>query len=104
MRGARLIPTGGGGEPSARETLVATDPASLVIEPEAADEPVLQVVLSRARAGSRPGARSDPHQVHLVIEGGGMRGSVSGGMCVVLEAAALVPAFDRIYGVSAARW
>ena len=30
-----------------------------------------------------------------------MRGAVSAGMCVVLEAAGLVPAFDRIYGVSA---
>lgn len=30
-----------------------------------------------------------------------MRGAVSAGMCVVLEAAGLVGAFDRIYGVSA---
>ena len=30
-----------------------------------------------------------------------MRGAVSAGMCVVLEAAGAVPAFDRIYGVSA---
>jgi predicted acylesterase/phospholipase RssA len=37
----------------------------------------------------------------LAVEGGGMRGAVSAGMCVVLEAAGLVGAFDRIYGVSA---
>lgn len=30
-----------------------------------------------------------------------MRGAVSCGMCVVLEATGLVPSFDRIYGVSA---
>ena len=30
-----------------------------------------------------------------------MRGAVSAGMCVVLEATGLVDAFDRIYGVSA---
>jgi predicted acylesterase/phospholipase RssA len=30
-----------------------------------------------------------------------MRGSVSAGMCVALEAAGLIPAFDRIYGCSA---
>lgn len=30
-----------------------------------------------------------------------MRGSASAGMCVALEAAGLVPAFDRIYGCSA---
>ena len=30
-----------------------------------------------------------------------MRGAVSAGMCVVLEAAGLVGAFDCIYGVSA---
>ena len=37
----------------------------------------------------------------LAIEGGGMRGAVSAGMCLVLEAAGVAPAFDRIYGVSA---
>lgn len=30
-----------------------------------------------------------------------MRGSVSAGMCLALEAAGLIPAFDRIYGCSA---
>jgi predicted acylesterase/phospholipase RssA len=39
--------------------------------------------------------------VCLAIEGGGLRGAVTAGMCVVLEAAGLVSAFDRIYGVSA---
>jgi predicted acylesterase/phospholipase RssA len=37
----------------------------------------------------------------LAVAGGGMRAAVSSGMCVVLEAAGLLPAFDRIYGTSA---
>ena len=74
---------------------------ALVRDPTEAGDPVMRVVLERAAAGSRPGARSDPHVVCLAIEGGGMRGSVSAGMCVVLEAAGLVPSFDRIYGCSA---
>ena len=64
-------------------------------------DPVLRIMIDRARTGSRPLGRSDPYRVCLAIEGGGMRGAVSAGMCVVLEAAGLVPAFDRIYGVSA---
>ena len=81
--------------------LLATDPATLLVEPGQVSSPVLRVILERARAGSRPGARDDGHVVCLAIEGGGMRGAVSAGMSVVLEAAGLVPAFDRIYGVSA---
>jgi predicted patatin/cPLA2 family phospholipase len=86
---------------SAAGALVEADPASLLVAPEEVADPVLRIVLDRARSGSRPLDRSDPHQVCLAIEGGGMRGAVSAGMCVVLEAAGLVPAFDRIYGVSA---
>jgi len=63
--------------------------------------PVVQVLLDRARAGSRPGARDDPHRVALVIEGGAMRGVVSGGMVVGLEALGLRDAFDVVYGASA---
>ena len=59
------------------------------------------MLLGRAAAGSQPGDRGDQHLVCLAVEGGGMRGSVSAGMCVALEAAGLVPAFDRIYGCSA---
>ena len=63
--------------------------------------PVLRVLLERTRAGSRPGRRTDDHVVCLAVEGGGLRGAVSAGMCAALEAAGLVDAFDRIYGVSA---
>jgi predicted patatin/cPLA2 family phospholipase len=62
---------------------------------------VLDVILRRAGSGSLPGRRSDGHVVALAIEGGGMRGVVSAGMCAVLEEAGLVTAFDRVYGCSA---
>ncbi len=73
----------------------------LLRDADTAPSPVLRVVLQRARAGSRPRERDDTHVVCLAIEGGGMRGAVSAGMGVVLEAAGLTAAFDRIYGVSA---
>jgi predicted patatin/cPLA2 family phospholipase len=63
--------------------------------------PVVQVLLDRARTGSRPGARADAHRVALVIEGGAMRGVVSGGMVTGLESLGLRDAFDVVYGSSA---
>ncbi|MGZ6662065.1 MAG: patatin-like phospholipase family protein [Solirubrobacteraceae bacterium] len=101
MRGMRITPSGGSVGRSGVGALVAADPASLMVAAEEMADPVLRIVLDRVRSGSRPLSRSDPHWVCLAIEGGGMRGAVSAGMCVVLEAAGLVPAFDRIYGVSA---
>jgi predicted patatin/cPLA2 family phospholipase len=38
--------------------------------------------------------------VCLAVEGGGMRGAVPAGMCLALERAGLIGAFDRIYGCS----
>lgn len=70
-------------------------------EDEEVHDPVLQLLIDRAAAGSRPGRRTDGHTVSLAIEGGGMRGVVSAGMCAVLEATGLVPSIDRIYGCSA---
>src|SRR4051794_41350966 len=43
-----------------------------------------------------PGAR-----IALVVEGGGMRGAVSGGMALGLEELGLADAFDAAYGSSA---
>jgi predicted patatin/cPLA2 family phospholipase len=83
------------------ERLAAGEPAGLVLAPDDVRSHVLKAILQRARTGSRPGARGDDHRVCVAIEGGGMRGAVSAGMCVVLEAAGLVGAFDRIYAVSA---
>lgn len=69
-------------------------------EPEDLAHPVLRIAAQRIQAGSMPGARSDPHRLALAIEGGGMGGSVTAGMCVMLAALGLVPAFDAIYGCS----
>jgi predicted patatin/cPLA2 family phospholipase len=76
-------------------------PAALrhpLVDPADVEDPVLAVLLARARAGGRGG---DPHVLCLAIEGGGMRGGVAAGMCTVLEAAGLIGCFDRIYGCSA---
>jgi predicted acylesterase/phospholipase RssA len=81
--------------------LTPLDPDALPWQPAEALSPVLDVIVDRARAGSRPCERDDEHVVCLAIEGGGLRGAVTAGMCVMLEAAGLTPAFDRIYGVSA---
>jgi predicted patatin/cPLA2 family phospholipase len=86
---------------SAVEGAAADDAAGLLRAPDEVDSDVLKVVLQRARTRSRPGARTDDHRVYVAIEGGGMRGAISAGMCVVLEAAGLVDAFDRVYAVSA---
>jgi predicted patatin/cPLA2 family phospholipase len=64
-------------------------------------DPVLSVIRHRVAEGTAPGRRSDGHVVALAIEGGGMRGVVSAGMCAVLEEAGAMRAFDRIYGCSA---
>ena len=66
----------------------------------AADDPLLGLLLARAAAHSRPRGRTDPHVVSLVVEGGGMRGAVCAGMCLVLEAAGLMSSVDRVYGCS----
>ena len=81
--------------------LVGGDLGPLLRGPGDTTDAVLRVILDRVARGSRPGARDDDHVICLAVEGGGMRGAVSAGMCVVLEAAGAVPAFDRIYGVSA---
>jgi predicted patatin/cPLA2 family phospholipase len=65
-----------------------------------ADDPVLRLAVERAMAGSRPGRRTDGARLALAIEGGGMAGSVSAGMCIALESLGLVESFDVIYGSS----
>ncbi len=57
-------------------------------------------MLTRLAAGSRRGRRTDRAVVGLAIEGGGLRGVVSAGMCVLLEKAGLIDAVDVIYGTS----
>ncbi|MFZ2871668.1 patatin-like phospholipase family protein, partial [Zavarzinia sp.] len=66
-----------------------------------APDPVAALALARSRDGSRPGARGDGYRLALVIEGGGMRGVIAGGMVSALDHLGLVPAFDAVYGTSA---
>src|SRR5579862_7809387 len=69
-------------------------------EPGAPHE-VLRALAARVAAGSQPGARRDGFRIALAIEGGGMRGVISGGMALELAELGLVPAFDAVYGASA---
>ena len=62
---------------------------------------MLEVLSDRAKDGSRPGRRHDPHRVALVVEGGGMRGVVSAGMTAALERLRLTECFDLVVGASA---
>jgi predicted patatin/cPLA2 family phospholipase len=62
--------------------------------------PVTEVLRRRRETGSKPGQRDDPHKVGLAIEGGGMRGVVSGGMLVALEELGYADAFDDVYSCS----
>jgi predicted patatin/cPLA2 family phospholipase len=62
---------------------------------------VAKLLLERQRQGSRPGARRDGRKIALAIEGGGMRGVVSGAMVAALEQLDLLDGFDAVYGSSA---
>ncbi|MBB5957124.1 putative patatin/cPLA2 family phospholipase [Saccharothrix tamanrassetensis] len=58
-------------------------------------------VLHRRRAGgSKPGRRSDGFKVGLAIEGGGLRGVVSGAMLSALEDMGFADSFDDVYTCS----
>ena len=66
------------------------------------DQPsVLDLVNDRLRDKSRPAQRTDSHKLGLVIEGGGMRGVVAGGMISALESLGVKNVFDVVYGTSA---
>ncbi|MFJ5881273.1 patatin family protein [Kitasatospora cineracea] len=62
---------------------------------------VLAALAERRRTGSRPGGRTDGRRIALAVEGGGMRGIISGGMALALHEAGLTGAFDAVYGASA---
>jgi predicted patatin/cPLA2 family phospholipase len=64
----------------------------------AAADPVLDLI-ARRRAGGA--VRKDRARLGLVIEGGGMRGVVGGGMVAALEVLGLRTAFDHVVGASA---
>lgn len=61
---------------------------------------MLRLLADRAAAGGRPGHHGDGRRLALAIEGGGMAGAISAGMCVALEELGLIGCFDLIYGSS----
>eukprot|EP00276_Gloeochaete_wittrockiana_P006924 CAMPEP_0184667868 /NCGR_PEP_ID=MMETSP0308-20130426/69536_1 /TAXON_ID=38269 /ORGANISM="Gloeochaete witrockiana, Strain SAG 46.84" /LENGTH=297 /DNA_ID=CAMNT_0027113291 /DNA_START=135 /DNA_END=1025 /DNA_ORIENTATION=- len=63
--------------------------------------PVMSVIEERVRQNSLPKSRKDGAKVCLAIEGGGMRGCVSGGMAAALLDLGLTNVFDGVYGSSA---
>ncbi|MGO9762436.1 MAG: patatin-like phospholipase family protein [Solirubrobacteraceae bacterium] len=72
-----------------------------VLPPPRGDRhPLIELMLTRVADASRRGARADGAVVALAIEGGGSRGVISGGMCLLLEKAGLIDAVDVIYGTS----
>jgi predicted patatin/cPLA2 family phospholipase len=71
--------------------------------PLPADHPVREILLRRKSEGSKPGKRApaDKAKVALVVEGGGMRGCTTAGMCMALVELGLIDAVDEVYGASA---
>ena len=72
----------------------------VVPAPRGDGHPLIELMLTRVADGSRRGARSDGALIALAIEGGGSRGVVSAGMCLLLEKVGLIDAVDLIYGTS----
>jgi len=69
--------------------------------PVQVDHAALQLLRQRAISKSRPGQRTDNFKLGLVVEGGGMRGCVSGGALQAIADLGLKDAFDAVYGSSA---
>ncbi|WP_170211951.1 patatin-like phospholipase family protein [Saccharothrix australiensis] len=65
-----------------------------------ADHPVRDVLNRRRASGSKPGNRSDGFKVGLAVEGGGLRGVVSGAMLSALEDLGFADGFDDVYTCS----
>jgi len=65
------------------------------------DHPVLELLRQRMLDGSRPGGRRDGCKLGLVVEGGGMRGIVTGAMLMGLLGCDARGCFDGVYGASA---
>ncbi len=61
---------------------------------------VLKIIKQRHASRSKPGQRNDPYKLALCVEGGGLRGVVSGGELAALEALNLREVFDVVYGAS----
>lgn len=65
------------------------------------EHPTLKIIRDRHLSNSKPNHRNDNFKLGLVVEGGGMRGSVSGAMIMELHALGLKNVFDAVYGSSA---
>lgn len=64
--------------------------------------PVIQAIGDRLNGSGRRGrGLSADTKLGLVVEGGGMRGVLSGGALVAMEELGLTEAFDEVYGESA---
>jgi predicted patatin/cPLA2 family phospholipase len=61
----------------------------------------IRLLLNRKSARTSPGSHGDGFKIGLAIEGGAMRGVVSGGMVAALEMLGLRDCFDAVYGSSA---
>ena len=62
---------------------------------------VIRVLDSRAKSLQRGESWNDGRKIGLVVEGGGMRGALSGGSLLALDLMNLRDCFDAVYSVSA---
>jgi predicted patatin/cPLA2 family phospholipase len=68
---------------------------------ESLDRPeVVKLLLDRRSAGYRPSIDDDGFKIGLAVEGGGMRGVISGAMMIALRDLGLKDVFDGFYGTS----
>jgi predicted patatin/cPLA2 family phospholipase len=65
-----------------------------------AAHPVVQVLTMRRATASTPAGRQDDFRVGLAVEGGGMRGVLSGAMLAALDDCGFTDCFDAVYAYS----
>jgi predicted patatin/cPLA2 family phospholipase len=63
--------------------------------------PVIREILGRRNSSQAFTPAQNPARLGLVVEGGGMRGVISGGALVAMERLGLSDVFDEVYGESA---
>jgi predicted patatin/cPLA2 family phospholipase len=62
---------------------------------------VVDLMRERRRRGANPKAEDDGRKLALIVEGGGMRGTLSAGALVALNVLGFRPVFDEVYATSA---
>jgi predicted patatin/cPLA2 family phospholipase len=60
----------------------------------------MDLIRARAATGATPAQATDGRKIGLAVEGGGMRGIVTGGMLLALRNLGLLGSFDAFYGTS----